>query len=524
MSEEIDSHIAERYEIIKKLGKGAYGVVWKALDTKTNKVIALKKVYDAFQNATDAQRTYREVMYLQQLNGHENIVRLLSILRANNNKDLYLVFEIMETDLHIVIRAKILKDIHKKFIIYQLFKALKYLHSADLVHRDLKPSNMLINSDCVMKLADFGLARSVAFDHEGEPPIVSDYIATRWYRAPEIVLGSKCYTKAVDMWSAGCILAEILLEKVLFSGKSSLNQMELIIKLLGRPNDEELKEMKISHTNDLISNLNTKKSQSMSNLFKGCDKDAVDLIRKLLIYKPNKRITIEESLKHPFFRKFHNPKEEIICPKKIVIPIDDNEKLSLKAYRDAIYQNISIHIKNQVNNLKSVNLSAKSHNSKMSLKAKNNFIKKKKSKIDQKRIATKKVSRSLEAKYKANYKSSSKQKIKQNKNLPVRKKNKSEDHKQYQSKNKFLSETTKINKKIQISKSKMYADHLKFKKTLMGNKMTKEKGFFKKKTDVCHSQKLIKKNLVKSKEGFDYQNPLKSSSNFKVVRSLARKV
>ena len=129
-------------------------------------------------------------MYLQHLNGHENIIRLLSVIRAQNNKDLYLVFDLMETDLHLIIRAKILKPIHKKFILYQLFKSLKYLHSAVLVHRDLKPSNMLINSDCIMKLADFGLARSVKENRFGEAPIVSDYIATRWYRAPEILLGS----------------------------------------------------------------------------------------------------------------------------------------------------------------------------------------------------------------------------------------------------------------------------------------------------------------------------------------------
>lgn len=162
-------------------------------------------------------------MYLQHLNGHENIIRLLSIVRAQNNKDLYLVFDIMETDLHIIIRARILKPIHKKFIIYQLFKALKYLHSADLIHRDLKPSNMFMNSDCIMKLGDFGLARSISENSTGEQPIVSDYIATRWYRAPEILLGSQRYDKSVDMWSAGCILAEILVETTVFPGKSSLN-------------------------------------------------------------------------------------------------------------------------------------------------------------------------------------------------------------------------------------------------------------------------------------------------------------
>ena len=187
MSDEVEPHVLERFDILAKLGKGAYGIVWKARNKKSGQVVALKKVYDAFQNSTDAQRTYREVMYLQHLNGHENIIRLLSIIRAFNNKDLYLVFDLMETDLHIVIRAKILKPVHKQFILYQLFKALKYIHSADIIHRDLKPSNMLINSDCLMKLADFGLARSITATDDGDP-IVSEYIATRWYRAPEILI------------------------------------------------------------------------------------------------------------------------------------------------------------------------------------------------------------------------------------------------------------------------------------------------------------------------------------------------
>ena len=346
MSEEIEQHVLERYEILQKLGRGAYGIVWKARNKKNGQLVALKKVYDAFQNSTDAQRTYREVMYLEHLNGHENIIRLLSIHRAYNNKDLYLVFDLMETDLHIVIRAKILKPIHKQFIMYQLFKSLKYIHSADLIHRDLKPSNMLINSDCLMKLADFGLARSVASTEEG-PPIVSDYIATRWYRAPEILLGSQSYSKAVDIWSAGCIMAELLLEQVLFSGKSSLNQMELIIELLGRPSEGDIKSMRISQTNNILSTIRTGKTKSFTQTFSQVPPEAGDLLRRLLIYNPEKRLSVESVLRHPYFEQFHNEDEEIVCSKKVEIPINDNERMSLKVYRDAIYENISEKVKEQ---------------------------------------------------------------------------------------------------------------------------------------------------------------------------------
>merc|ERR1712070_1108143 len=120
---------------------------------------------------------------------HENIVQLQSVIKADNDRDLYLIFEFMETDLHAVIRANILEPVHKQYVMYQSFKALMYMHSAELVHRDMKPSNLLLNSECLMKVADFGLARSLLRGGtEAEPinPVLTDYVATRWYRAPEI--------------------------------------------------------------------------------------------------------------------------------------------------------------------------------------------------------------------------------------------------------------------------------------------------------------------------------------------------
>ena len=152
MSEEVDRHLTRKYDLGVKLGKGAYGIVWKATDKKTREQVALKKVFDAFQNSTDAQRTFREIVFLQQMGDHENIVRLHDAFRANNDQDIYLVFEYMETDLHAAIRANILQDIHKQYILWQTLKALKYMHSASLLHRDMKPSNLLLNSDCLMKV------------------------------------------------------------------------------------------------------------------------------------------------------------------------------------------------------------------------------------------------------------------------------------------------------------------------------------------------------------------------------------
>ena len=193
--DEVEPHIQRKYELSKNpMGKGAYGIVWKAIDRKSRRISALKLCYDAFRNSTDAQRTYREIMYLQKLSGHENIIHMQSIIEAENGKDIYISFEFMETDLYSVIRAGILLDIHVKYIIYQVLKALKFIHSGDLIHRDIKPSNVLLNADCHVKLCDFGLCRSVA-ELEAPGRMLTDYVATRWYRSPEILLGSTKYTK-----------------------------------------------------------------------------------------------------------------------------------------------------------------------------------------------------------------------------------------------------------------------------------------------------------------------------------------
>lgn len=238
--EQIDQHVLRKYEIIQRIGKGAYGIVWKAVNRKTNEIVALKKIFSAFQNDTDAQRTFREIMFLQELN-HENVVRLFNVLRAENDRDIYLVFEFMETDLHQVIRAGILEEVHQQYIIYQILKALKYLHSGDLLHRDLKPSNCLLNAECHLKLADFGLARSVHCDDPSQGnPVLTDYVATRWYRGPEILLGSTQYTKGVDMWAVGCILGEMLLGSPIFPGTSIMNQLDRILEITGRPSQEDI--------------------------------------------------------------------------------------------------------------------------------------------------------------------------------------------------------------------------------------------------------------------------------------------
>lgn len=340
--EAVEQHIIKRFNLHKKIGKGAYGVVFKATDKKTKEVVAVKKLYDAFRNETDSQRTFREVMILQELNGHENIIRLLNVIRAENNMDLYLVFDYMEADLYNAIRAGILQDIHKQYIIYQTLKSIKFIHSADIIHRDLKPSNIFINSDCQIKLGDFGLARTLTSGKNGGSAIVTDYVATRWYRAPEMLLGSQYYSKSIDMWSVGCILAELISGKPLFPGKSTKHQIAMVLEVTGIPKREEFLAIKDKYLIEIDEKVFPTKlvKRSIKSFVPSASPEALDLIGKLLVFNPDKRLTVEEALEHKYLEQFHNLEEEMVCDRKISIPLDDNQRYKVDQYRQKLYDEV----------------------------------------------------------------------------------------------------------------------------------------------------------------------------------------
>ena len=195
------------------------------------------QIANAFDNATDARRTLREIKLLRRLQ-HENIVLLKNIMRPptkDDFNDVYLVYELMDTDLHQILRSSQgLSDEHCQYFLYQILRGLKYVHTAQVLHRDLKPSNLLLNANCDLKICDFGLART-----SSERGFMTEYVVTRWYRAPELLLSCEDYTSAIDIWSMGCILAEILGRKPLFPGKDYIHQMRLIVEVLGSPNEED---------------------------------------------------------------------------------------------------------------------------------------------------------------------------------------------------------------------------------------------------------------------------------------------
>ncbi|KAL3906369.1 MAG: hypothetical protein SGPRY_010574 [Prymnesium sp.] len=203
----------------------------------------------------------------------------------------------METDLHAVIRANILEPVHKQFIVYQCLKALLYCHSGNLVHRDLKPSNLLLNEECLCKVADFGLARSLRAMQKGEEnnSVLTDYVATRWYRAPEILLGSTSYSFAVDMWALGCIIAEMFIGKPLLQGTSTMNQLEKILEVTGTPSTADVEAANSKFAAPMLQSLPKFEKKNMAKLMTqqapGPPADAIDIVEKLLEFNPAKRLT-----------------------------------------------------------------------------------------------------------------------------------------------------------------------------------------------------------------------------------------
>ncbi|KAI8595187.1 kinase-like domain-containing protein [Dissophora ornata] len=235
-----------KYQFIREIGQGAYGVVCAAKNTQTGEDVAIKKVTKVFEKAILAKRALREVKLLRHFSGHENITSILDmdITNVQDFNEIYLVQELMEADLHQIIRSEQpLTDAHFQYFIYQICRGLKYIHSANVLHRDLKPGNLLVNADCELKICDFGLARGFSDDAESNVGFMTEYVATRWYRAPEIMLSFQSYTKAIDMWSVGCIFAEMLGGKPLFKGRDYVDQLNQILQILGTPDEATLRRV-----------------------------------------------------------------------------------------------------------------------------------------------------------------------------------------------------------------------------------------------------------------------------------------
>mmetsp|Transcript_21413 Transcript_21413/g.46684 ORF Transcript_21413/g.46684 Transcript_21413/m.46684 type:complete len:377 (+) Transcript_21413:208-1338(+) len=304
--------IDKRYELIKPIGHGAYGVVVSALDHKTKEKVAIKKVPRAFDDLIDAKRILREIKLLRHFN-HENVISMKDILKPpslDDFEDVYIISDLMETDLHRIIYSKQkLSDDHVQYFVYQMLRSLKYMHSAGVLHRDLKPSNLLLNSNCDLKVCDFGLARGVNDDKLD----LTEYVVTRWYRAPEIMLSCKEYTYAIDVWSVGCILGELLGRKPMFPGEDYIHQLTLISTHLGTPTEADLAFVTSEKAKRFMRGQKFTARVPFASIYPRANPQAVDLLEKMLVFDPAKRITVTDALAHPYMASLANPEDEPEC-------------------------------------------------------------------------------------------------------------------------------------------------------------------------------------------------------------------
>ena len=338
--------VDKRFELIRGLGQGAYGVVCSAKCTETEEgedKVAIKKVTNIFRKKILCKRALREIKLLAHFRGHKNIIFLCDldiIPDMNGNFDeIFLYEELMECDLHQIIRSKQpLTDSHYQSFVYQILCGLKYIHSADVLHRDLKPGNLLVNADCELKICDFGLARGYSSDPEKNQGFLTEYVATRWYRAPEIILSFQGYTKAIDMWSVGCILAELLGGQTIFKGKDYVDQLNEILRILGTPDEETLNTIKSTRAQAYIRSLPYMEKVPFESLYPNAEPMAIDLLDKLLTLEPNNRITVDEALEHPYLEVWHDPLDEPSCPKKFDFQFEAVDELG--AMRDMIVHEV----------------------------------------------------------------------------------------------------------------------------------------------------------------------------------------
>eukprot|EP00850_Spirogloea_muscicola_P005326 SM000024S07788 [mRNA] locus=s24:544534:547797:+ [translate_table: standard] len=257
-------------------------------------------------------------------------------------RDIYVVFELMESDLHQVIKANDdLTPEHYQFFLYQLLRALKYIHTANVFHRDLKPKNVLANADCKLKICDFGLAR-VAFNDAPTAIFWTDYVATRWYRAPELC-GSffSKYTPAIDIWSIGCIFAEVLTGKPLFPGKNVVHQLELMTDLLGSPSSESVAKVRNEKARRYLSSMRKKPPVPLTSKFPNADPLAVRLLERMLAFDPTQRPSAEEALADPYFKGLAKVEREPAAQPITKMEFEfERRRINMDDVRELIYREI----------------------------------------------------------------------------------------------------------------------------------------------------------------------------------------
>jgi len=302
--------VPNNFRELNPVGSGAYGQVCSAIDARISEQVAIKKLSRPFQTVMHAKRAYREIRLLKHMQ-HENVISLLDTftpqVSLENFEDVYLVTPLMGADLNNIMKVQALTDEHVQFLIYQLLRGLKYIHSAGIIHRDLKPSNLAVNENCELKILDFGLARAADDSMTG-------YVATRWYRAPKIMLNWMNYHDQVDVWSVGCIMAELLTGKALFPGNDHIDQLTKIMQLVGKPSEAFLNSISSANARNYIMSMPPFERKDFRDWFPGATSEAIDVLGKMLALDPSERLSCAQCLEHPYFSSYHDPDDEPTAP------------------------------------------------------------------------------------------------------------------------------------------------------------------------------------------------------------------
>jgi mitogen-activated protein kinase 1/3 len=321
-----------------------------ALDTVTQERVAIKKINNVFSQGTEyAKRILREVKVLKHFRHHDNIICLKSLILPRSFEefnDVYIVTDLMDDSLKGFLSKQVeLTEQQIQFLMYQLLRSLKYIHSANVLHRDIKPHNILINYNCELKVCDFGLARGMdsANTKDEQRNMSTHYVASRWYRAPELLLCHKEASKSIDMWSVGCVFSELLnsdattSNRVLFPGDSYLKQIDLIINLLGSPLDEDIRGC--AKGINYVKTRPKKEKQDLRQRFPRASSLALDLLEKMLHFNPDKRITIDEALQHPYLESMSDPETEPVSETQFKFELPNT--VTLDELKKLMYEEIA---------------------------------------------------------------------------------------------------------------------------------------------------------------------------------------
>jgi mitogen-activated protein kinase 1/3 len=269
-------------------------------------------VCNAASEKTAAKRLLREIRFLRHLRGHPNVVSVEDVVvrRSKGSIDVYIVTELMEADLEQIIKSsQALSNEHVRCLIFQLMNGIRHMHHAGIVHRDLKPANCVVDSQCRLKVCDLGLSRHVTdveLVPEGEDAKFTDYVVTRWYRAPELLMGNKRYTTKVDMWAVGCVLAELIGRRPIFPGDDTSDMLVRISSKMGKPSLETIAELGGEEAaRNFVSAIPPRDTPGLPSLYLGADSAALELLGSLLTWSVQERAGIDDAMASRYVRELH---------------------------------------------------------------------------------------------------------------------------------------------------------------------------------------------------------------------------